>query len=85
MKTITKTLAASVLAISLTASGAHAGVQVETNPNTGGILIGAAILGLLTLLIVTGSDDDGGKTSTKNGPDLGVDLPPQGGQVIAEF
>ena len=85
MPAITKTLAAAVLAVSLTASSANAGVQVEPNPNTGGILIGAAILGLLTLLIVTGNDDNGGTTSTKNGPDLGVDLPPQGGRVIADF
>ena len=82
---ITKTLAAAALAISVTVSGAPAGTTVEPNADTRGILIGAALLGLITLLIVTGDNDDTGTTSTKNGPDLAVALPPQGGAVVADF
>lgn len=84
---ITKTLAAATLAISVAASGAHAGEAVITKPNNNdnsGILIGAVVLGLLGLLIYTGNNGDS-TMSTKNAPDLGVDLPPQGGKVIADF
>jgi len=81
---ITKTLAAAALAISLTASGAQAGVEAQPD-GTPGLLIGAIVLGIVGLLLVTGNDGDNGTTSTKNGPDLGIDLPPQGGKVIANF
>jgi hypothetical protein len=81
---ITKTLAAAALAISLTTSGAQAGMDTRPEANAG-ILVGAVILGLIGLLLVTNGNGDNGTTSTKSGPDLGIDLPPQGGKVIASF
>ena len=83
--TVTRTLVAAALALSLTTSGAHALMEPRPDNNGTGLLIGAAVLGLIALLIATTDGGDGGTTSTKNGPALDLDLPNQGGAVLADF
>ncbi len=66
---ITKTLAAAALAISLTTSGAQAGTSVQTD-HTPGLLIGAAILGLVAFFLITnGGEDEIVSTKDVNGTD----------------
>lgn len=82
---ITKTLAAAALAVAVATSGAQALEAPRPDNGNTGILVGAVILGLIGLLIVNNGNGDNGTTSTKSGPDLGIDLPSQGGKVIASF
>ena len=83
MTTITKTLAAGALALTVTASGANASVAPDPNADSG-LVISALFLGLVGLLIATGG---GGTTttSTKDGPALDLDLPDPGTQTIKDF
>ena len=83
---VTTTLAAVVLATSLSFTPAHAANPTPPN-NNAGLIVGAFVLGILAIIAATNNSagGNGGTTSTKNGPDLGVDLPNQGGAVLADF
>ena len=81
---VTKTLAAAALALSVTTSGAYALEEARPANDNTGLLFGALFLAAVGLLIGTGG---GGTTttSTKDGPALDLDLPDPGTQTIKDF
>ena len=82
MRTITKTVAAAALVVSLSTTPSRAGM--EPIHEGAGLLFGALFLGLVGLLVATGGDGDT-NLSTKNGPALDLDLPDPGIQTIKDF
>jgi len=67
---VTKTLAAAALAVTVTTSGAQAGMDPVKEGNYVPLIV-AAIAGVAALLFIVGNDDEGGVFSTKdvNGTD----------------